>query len=156
MQSKLLALLQPDDQSRAGEALSDEVVFHSPVRDYHGRADVAHLVSTIAGVVNEIIAEREFAADREIVTIITASHGGRLMDGVLYETHDTAGRIERATLLLRPLSTLRQAIAEMGRRARAVTAAEQTMSAQLRAAARSPSDVDPSESASENATAGRR
>lgn len=30
------------------------------------------------------------------------------------------------------------------------------MSAQLRAAARSPSDVDPSESASENATAGRR
>ena len=114
MQSKLLALLQPDDQSRAGEALSDEVVFHSPVRDYHGRADVAHLVSTIAGVVNEITAEREFAADREIVTIITASHGGRLMDGVLYETHDTAGRIERATLLLRPLSTLRQAIAEMG------------------------------------------
>ena len=114
MQSKLLALLQPDDQSRAEEALSDEVVFHSPVRDYHGRADVAHLVSTIAGVVNEITAEREFAADREIVTIITASHGGRLMDGVLYETHDTAGRIERATLLLRPLSTLRQAIAEMG------------------------------------------
>ena len=77
MQSKLLALLQPNDQSRPGEALSDEVVFRSPVRDYHGRAEVAHLVSKIAGVVNEITAQRELAADREIVTIITASHRGQ-------------------------------------------------------------------------------
>ncbi len=113
MQSQLLALLRPDDQSRPQPALSEEVVFYSPVKDYHGRADVAHILSTIGNVLDQIEAQRELAADREIVTIITASHRGEQMSGVLYETRDAAGRIERGTLLLRPLSTLRQAIAGM-------------------------------------------
>ena len=38
MQSKLLSLLQPDDEGRLQQALSEEVIFQSPVRDYHGRA----------------------------------------------------------------------------------------------------------------------
>jgi hypothetical protein len=113
MQSKLLALLKPNDQSRPQEALSEEVVFHSPVKDYHGRADVAHILSTIGMVLDQIDGHLELAADREIVTIITASHHGRQMTGMLYETHDATGRIDRATLLLRPLSTLREAISHM-------------------------------------------
>jgi hypothetical protein len=120
MQSKLLALLQPDDESRPQQALSEEVVFHSPVKDYHGRPDVAHILSTIGNVLDQINAQQEFTADREIVTIITASHHGQQMNGVLHETHDASGRIEHATLLLRPLSTLRQAITAM------VTALEQS------------------------------
>jgi hypothetical protein len=113
MQSLLLALLNADDQTRPQHALSEGVVFESPVRDYRGRADVAHIVSMIGSVLSRIEAQREFAADRAIVTIITASRGGQQMNGVLYETHDASGCIERATLLLRPLSTLRQAIAGM-------------------------------------------
>jgi hypothetical protein len=113
MQSKVLALLQPDHERRTERALSEAVVFHSPVRDYHGCADVTHILSMIATVLDQINAQRELAADREIVTIITASHRGQQMDGVLYETYDATGRIDRATLLLRPLSTLRQAIADM-------------------------------------------
>ena len=113
MQSKLLALLQPDNQGRTQQELSEEVVFRSPVRDYHGRADVAHIVSTIGSVLDQIDAQREFVADREIVTIINVSHRGQQMNGVLYETHDATGRIDGAMLLLRPLSTLRQAIADM-------------------------------------------
>jgi hypothetical protein len=35
------------------------------------------------------------------------------MSGVLHETHDALGRVERATLLLRPLSTLLEAITAM-------------------------------------------
>ncbi len=113
MQSQLLPLLQPDAPSRSREALSEDVVFHSPVRDYRGRADVGHILSTIGQVVDQIDAESELGRDREIATIITAYHRGHQMNGVLYETYDAAGRIDRATLLLRPLSTLRQAIAEM-------------------------------------------
>lgn len=113
MQSKLLALLQPDHQSRPQQALSEEVIFHSPVRDYHGRADVAHILSTISTVLDQVNARRELATDREIVTIITASHRGQQMTGVLYETHDAAGHIDRAMLLLRPLSTLRETISHM-------------------------------------------
>lgn len=65
MQSKLLALLQAEDQRRPQQALSEDVVFHSPVRDYHGRADVTHILSTIAKVLDQIDAIREFA-DRAI------------------------------------------------------------------------------------------
>jgi hypothetical protein len=113
MQSKLLALLAPDDQRRPQPPLSEEVIFQSPVKDYRGRADVAHILSTIGQVLDQIDAQRELAAHREVVTILTARHRGQQMNGVLYEIHDATGRVERATLLLRPLSTLRQAIADM-------------------------------------------
>ncbi len=113
MQSKLLALLQPDNEDRPQHALSEQVVFHSPVRDYHGRADVAHILSMIGGVLDQINAERELAADHKIVTLVTASHRDEQMKGVLYETHDAAGGIERAALLLGPRSTLRRAIADV-------------------------------------------
>lgn len=113
MQSTLLALLQRDNQSRRQRALSEEVVFHSPVRDYHGRADVAHILMTIGTVLGEIEAQRELVAERRIVTLITATHRGHRMTGVLDETFDAHGRIERATLLLRPMSALLGAIATM-------------------------------------------
>jgi hypothetical protein len=100
----------PTTKADPPQPLSEEVIFRSPVKDYHGPADVAHLLSTIGDVLDQIDAQHEFAADREVVTIITAVHGGEPMDGVIHEAHDAAGRVERATLLLRPLSTLRRAI----------------------------------------------
>jgi hypothetical protein len=42
MQSKVLAPLPPDDQSRTQQASPRGFVFHSPVGDGRGRADVAH------------------------------------------------------------------------------------------------------------------
>lgn len=113
MQSKLLPLLQRDAQSSPQQALAEQVVFQSPVKDYRGRADVTHIVSMIGSVLEQIDAERELTADREIVTIITASYRGHEMTGVLEETHDQRGRVERAALLLRPLSALREAITGM-------------------------------------------
>jgi hypothetical protein len=88
-------------------------VFHSPVRDYHGRADVAHILATIGHVLDKVEFEREFVGERRVVTIITASHQDLEMTGVLDETHDALGRLERATLLLRPLSALLDAITAM-------------------------------------------
>jgi hypothetical protein len=113
MQSKLLALLQPDDESRPQQALSQDVIFHSPVRDYHGRADVAHILSMVGVVLGQIRAQRELAVDHKIVTLVTASHRHEPMKGVLYETHDAAGAVDRAALLIGPRSTLRRAITDV-------------------------------------------
>jgi hypothetical protein len=113
MHSKLLPLTQRDPASRLDDVLSEDVVFHSPVRDYHGRADVAHILMTIGEVLDEIEARRELMAERQIVSLIAATHGENRMEGILDETHDERGRVERATLLLRPLSALLEAIAGM-------------------------------------------
>lgn len=113
MQSKLLQLVQPEPGNRAESVLSEEVVFHSPVRDYRGRADVAHILMTIGNVLDEIEPQCELVADRQVVTIITAAHHDHRMNGVLHETYDPLERVERATLLLRPLSTLLDAITGM-------------------------------------------
>jgi len=113
MRSKLLPLIQRDTEHGLDDVLSEDVVFHSPVRDYRGRAEVAHILSTIGDVLDEIEPRRELVAGRQIVTIVAAIHGESRMDGVLDETHDELGRVEHATLLLRPLSALLEAIAGM-------------------------------------------
>ncbi len=113
MKSKLLPLTPRDPEHRLDNALSEDVVFHSPVRDYRGRADVAHILTTIGNVLDKVEAEGELVSERQVVTIITATHGENRMTGVLDETFDALGRVKRATLLLRPLSTLLEAITAM-------------------------------------------
>jgi hypothetical protein len=113
MRSKILPLTQPDAENQLANTLSEQVVFHSPVRDYRGRADVAHILMTIGSILDEIEAQRELVAERRIVTLITATHRDHRMTGVLDEIFDAHGRVERATLLLRPLSTLLGAITTM-------------------------------------------
>ena len=113
MRSQLVPLLQPNSQSQLRQVLSENVVFHSPVRDYHGRTHVAHILTTIGAVMDAIDAQADFAAGDEVVTPITVCYQGRRMTGVLQETHDRLGRVQSATLLLRPLSTLRDAITGM-------------------------------------------
>jgi hypothetical protein len=54
MQSKLLSLTERDPEKALHDTLSEEVIFHSPVRDYHGRADVAHILMTIGDVLDSI------------------------------------------------------------------------------------------------------
>ncbi len=113
MQSKLLPLIEPNPENRLRNALADQVVFQSPVRDYHGRADVAHILTTIGAVLDAIEVESELFVDRQLVTIIRAVHGDERMSGVLIEIYDARGRVEQAMLLLRPLSVLLKAIAAM-------------------------------------------
>ncbi len=113
MHSRLLPITQRDPENGLLGALSEDVIFHSPVRDYGGRADVAHILMTIGDVLDEIEARGELVADGQVVTFITAAHAARRMSGVLHETHDALGRVEDATLLLRPLSALLDAITAM-------------------------------------------
>ncbi len=114
MHTKLLPLLKHDSARQLEGALGDEVIFHSPVRTYLGRANVAHILLTIGSVLDEIDGEREFVAGEEVVTLLTASYNNRPMTGVLLESHDQCGHVARATLLLRPLSALLNTINGMG------------------------------------------
>ncbi|MGZ4195071.1 MAG: hypothetical protein ACXVUE_06205 [Solirubrobacteraceae bacterium] len=79
---------------------------------------------TIGSVLDEIEAGQELVAERQVVTIITAIHRGWRMTGVLDETFDALGRVERATLLLRPLSTLLDSITAMLCCARTIAASK--------------------------------
>ena len=50
----------------------DEDSSHRPATDYYGRADVAHLLATIGGVLDEIRPDRQLVGDGETVTMISA------------------------------------------------------------------------------------
>ena len=113
MTSPVLQHLQAPASARATELLTDDVVFHSPVADYRGRADVAHLLTTIAAVLGELTPTRTLAGEDTVTTFLTASVEGHALDGVLDERRDAAGRVAEATLLLRPYAALRAGIAQM-------------------------------------------
>jgi hypothetical protein len=113
MQSKLIPLLRHEAQTTPEDLFSEDVVFHSPVKDYDGRADVTHILTSISKVMDTVERRDELVAGRKVVTLISAVYGDHRMTGVLEETHDGLGRVESATLLLRPLSALREAIAAM-------------------------------------------
>ncbi|HJS96049.1 MAG TPA: hypothetical protein VJ741_17435 [Solirubrobacteraceae bacterium] len=113
MPSTLLPLTRRDPERALHDTLSKNVVFHSPVRDYYGRADVAHILMTIGDVLDEIEPQGELVGENQVVTVITARRAHARMSGVLLETCDTRGRVEHATLLLRPLSALLEALTAM-------------------------------------------
>ena len=121
MTSSVVALLQAPDRRALDASLSDSVRFHSPVADYEGRGDVAHLLSLIGNVLEELRQTRELRTATSQTTFVEAVVNGRPIQGVFDEHHDASGRVVEATLMLRPLSALRTAVAAMaagvGRRA---------------------------------------
>lgn len=116
MSSSIVALLQAPDRRALEESLSDSVRFHSPVADYEGRSDVAHVLSLIATVLEELRATRELETSTSLTTFLKATVNGRPIQGILDERHDQSGRLVEATLMLRPLSALRTAIEAMARK----------------------------------------
>jgi hypothetical protein len=93
--------------------LAEDVVFHSPVATYRGRADVAHLLATITGVVEGIEPRRSLAEGDVRVTFFDLRVGGADADGVLEEV--TAGdEVVELRLMLRPLESLLVAVKAMG------------------------------------------
>lgn len=113
MTSTLLTFLSQPDPARLNALLSQDVCFHSPVADYDGRADVTHLFTTIADVLDAVRPVRELVAGPECTTFLVGTTQGRPIEGVLDEHHDTQGRVVEATLMLRPLSALHVAVRAM-------------------------------------------
>jgi len=111
--SRLIPLLRSPDRGALDDVLAESVRFRSPVTDYEGRADVAHLLALIASVVSDLRATRELTDGYGTTTFITGQVQGYALDGVLDEHLDVHGRLAEATLMLRPLAALRVAIEGM-------------------------------------------
>lgn len=118
----LVELLSRTDTASLEEALAQDVTFSSPVADYHGRADVAHLLRAIARVLDDLVATDTATTgthatgtddDSAQLTMLTATVEGRPIEGILKERHDQDGRLLHATLFLRPYRTLQTAINAM-------------------------------------------
>ena len=107
----LLTAISDSDRDALEAMLAQDVVFHSPVQTYRGRAQILHLLVTIGGVIDDVRATRELDG----VTFFTASVAEHPVDGVLDEHANDDGRITELTLMLRPLAQLQAAVARMAR-----------------------------------------
>ncbi|MGW7073146.1 hypothetical protein ACWGII_13210 [Streptomyces sp. NPDC054855] len=108
-------LLAPGTPDKAGLPLAPDVVFHSPVADYSGRDDVAHLFPKLGQCLSGIDPVQEFTEDggRHSVTTFHGSVRDETVYGAFVQEVDEQGRLTEATLLIRPLSTLRIAVSLM-------------------------------------------
>ncbi|MEU5996854.1 hypothetical protein ABZ837_03375 [Streptomyces sp. NPDC047197] len=125
-------VLAPGAPGQTRLLLARDVVFHSPVADYGGRDDVAHLFAKIGQCLSGVEPLREFSgpgADGEgreggegekrgqehhSVTTFTCSVGEESAAyGVFVQQVDAQGQLTEATLLLRPLGALKAAVSQM-------------------------------------------
>jgi SnoaL-like domain len=107
----LLRAMAGQDREALMAMLADDVVFHSPVQTYRGRARAVHLFLIIGDILEQVEVTR--AVDG--VTFFTSQVGEHPMDGVLDVHTDDAGRIREITLMLRPLAALQAGVARMAR-----------------------------------------
>jgi len=114
MASPLIGLLQAPDRDALEALLHESVRFHSPVADYDGRQDVAHLFCLIGTVVHDIQPTRELEDETARTTFMSGVVQGNPVQGFLDEHYDEHARLVEATLMLRPLATLQIAVVAMG------------------------------------------
>jgi hypothetical protein len=106
----LLSAASPAD---VAALLEEDVVFHSPVADYRGRTDVAHLLAAIASCISAPQAGEQLTGAVSTATAFESAVGERRLDGVLVQRCSDRELLAEATLLLRPLAVLKVAIAGM-------------------------------------------
>ena len=104
--------------TRSGDSLpgllAEDVIFSSPVADYHGRADAAHVLGLIACVVENVAPTAWWGNEDDAIQAFDAQVGGADIEGLLRERRDGSGELAHVTLYLRPYRTLGVAIGRMG------------------------------------------
>ncbi|MCX4094444.1 nuclear transport factor 2 family protein [Nocardia sp. alder85J] len=115
-ESLILRVWQSKDSTQLPALLAEEAVFSSPVADYHGRARAAHLLATIATVLDSVHQTRQWTDGQQGMFAFTARFADQELQGVLREELSETGSLTHVTLFLRPYRALRAAIAEMARR----------------------------------------
>lgn len=96
--------------------LAEDVTFSSPVADYHGRENVAHMLGLIAAVLDDVAPVHTWGDELESLSAFTARVDDRELQGILREERGPAGKLVQVTLFLRPYRVLRAAIAKMQQR----------------------------------------
>jgi len=104
------------DTGELADLLAEDATFSSPVADYHGRENAAHMLSLIATVLDDVALVRGWGDEHESVSAFTARVGDGELQGILREERGPEGTLVRVTLFLRPQAVLQAAIATMRQR----------------------------------------
>jgi hypothetical protein len=90
------------------EALSEDVVLHSPIlfRGFEGRDMVLAVLSHVAETLEDLTYVDETTGGRSIVLRFNAMVGDRELEGIDYLTLDDDGRVTDLTVFMRPMSAL--------------------------------------------------
>jgi hypothetical protein len=115
-ESLILPRWRTRDTGELADLLAADATFSSPVADYHGRENAAHLLSLIATVLDDVALVRGWGDERETVSAFTARVDDGELQGILREERGPAGTLVQVTLFLRPYPVLRAAIATMRER----------------------------------------
>ena len=104
--------IEAGDEEAALATLADDVEFRSPAvyQPYHGKEQVEEILRLVATVFENFRYTKEWRDGRTTILFFEASVGDRDLQGVDILEENDAGRIERFTVLIRPLSGL-QAVA---------------------------------------------
>ncbi|MEV6071203.1 hypothetical protein AB0L82_32055 [Nocardia sp. NPDC052001] len=114
--SLVLPVWQSKDPARLPFLLAEEAIFSSPVADYRGRDRAAHLLGTIATVLDSVHPTQQWTDGPQSVFAFTARFADQELQGLLREELSETGSLTHVTLFLRPYRALRAAIAEMAQR----------------------------------------
>jgi hypothetical protein len=114
--SLILPVWQRRGTGALADLLAEDATFSSPVADYHGRENAAHMLSLIATVLDEVALVRGWGDERDSVSAFTARVDDGDLQGIVREERGPAGTLVRVTLFLRPQAALRAAIATMRER----------------------------------------
>jgi hypothetical protein len=101
------------DEDAALATIADDVVFRSPAvhRPYEGRDAVEQVLRAVATVFENFRYTNEWRDGRTTILFFEASVGDRELQGVDILEENESGRIEKFTVMIRPLSGL-QAVAQ--------------------------------------------
>lgn len=107
-----------DDHDAAIATLADDVVFRSPAvyKPYHGKEHVAVILRLVATVFENFRYTAEWRDGPTTILFFEANVGERELQGIDILEENSAGLIERFTVMIRPLSGLQAVAAAMASR----------------------------------------
>src|SRR5213596_3357620 len=102
------AAIEAGDVDALTALLAPDVEFRSPAvhRPYRGREAVVALLRLVASVFEDFRYANEWRDGRTTILFFEARVGNRELQGVDILEEDEGGRIERFTVMIRPLSGL--------------------------------------------------
>ena len=120
MNHAFAAAVLAGDHDAALATLADDVVFRSPAvyQPYHGKEQVAELLSLVAAVFENFRYTAEWRDGSTSVLFFEANVGDRELQGVDILEGNDEGLVERFTVMIRPLSGLQAVSAAIAQRLR--------------------------------------
>jgi SnoaL-like protein len=106
------------DLDLLAEALSDDVVLHSPIlfRGFEGKEAVTQVLTHVAATLEDLTYVDELAGENTVCLRFKANVGDRELEGIDYLTLDDDGKVVDLTVFMRPLSALTRFNEQMAER----------------------------------------